>query len=98
MNATLPSYRLFLLLGLSVLIVSGLGAGWLLSTPGAPDQAAKGAAPPPTTTPARAPAVVFFGQVDLERGCTPLTPLTPGRVVEVCVGEGDAVKAGQPLV
>ena len=96
MSAALHSYRLLVLLGLSVLVVSGLGAGWLLSQQGAVPVAVP--TPLAAAEPPRNDTVVCFGQVDLERGCTPLTPVVPGRVVEVCVAEGDTVQAGQWLL
>src|SRR5262249_25122358 len=39
-------------------------------------------------------AVVCHGHVDVEDGVTALNPVQPGRVVEVAVREGQAVKAG----
>ncbi len=44
------------------------------------------------------PGVTCFGRVDLEHGITSLSPLQPGRVVEVLVEENQTVPAGALLL
>lgn len=63
-----------------------------------PTQAGSAQAAGPVPELAAAEGVICFGHVDLEHGVASLHPLTPGRVVEVAVQEGDAVQAGAVLV
>jgi multidrug resistance efflux pump len=42
--------------------------------------------------------VVCYGQVDLEHGSTPLSPLQPGRVARILARENEKVPAGAPLL
>src|SRR5260370_39092634 len=87
--------RFWLVLGLSGLVASVAGAGWLL-------QPAAGDGPRPaadeTTGARRGSRVVCLGHVDAERGVSALSPLQSGRVARVLVGEGDAVQAGGVLL
>jgi multidrug resistance efflux pump len=81
--------RLWILLGGSGLAISVAGAGWLL-------QPAAGDGPRASEdTPAR---VVCLGHVDAEPGISGLSPLQSGRIARILVKEGQAVKAGTPLL
>jgi HlyD family secretion protein len=84
--------RIWLYLGVSGLVVSVAGAGWLLQ-PAAGDgpRAAEDAA-------RRGMRVVCVGHVDTERGVSALSPLQSGRVAQILVSEGQAVKAGAVLL
>jgi multidrug resistance efflux pump len=79
------------LLGLVLMVLSVAGGNWALQggkrTTDTPEEPA----------PASERAVVCFGHVDVEQGVTPLYPLQPGRVEELHVREGQAVKAGTVL-
>jgi multidrug resistance efflux pump len=81
-------------LGISVLLASVVGTGWVLHSH-ASDGAAK-STETATATPV-AGSVVCFGHVDVEPGVTALYPVRPGRVSEVLAHEDDAVKAGTVL-
>jgi len=78
-------------LGLATLIVSTVGAGWVLShsptghSPAVPSDAVE-------------PALVCFGYVDGPAGVTALAPLVAGRVTRVEVQENEGVTAGKVLV
>jgi len=74
-------------LGFALLLSSGL-----LASP-------VGAHTPEDAAPAVAePGAICFGYVDLERGCSALAPLQPGRVAAVLVKENEQVEAGTPLL
>jgi hypothetical protein len=85
MNASRHSYRLLLLLGLSVLAVSGLGAGCLLSQPRSPEVF-------PTAT-SRIPAAA-----EKVAATTGVPPGTNGQVIDVSPVEGDANQGRQVVV
>ncbi len=93
---TQPSPRrrlsLFVLLGVACLAFSLAYAGWILKTQAGPSPAG-GAAP----ADAPMPAAVGIGHVDVEGGVTFPYPAGPGRVVDVLVREGQAVKQGDVL-
>jgi len=95
MTLPTPRTRVWLLLGVSGLVASAAGAGWLLQSaagdgPHAAAEAAAGLR--------RAARVVCLGHVDAERGVSALSPLQSGRVVRVDVTEGQTVKAGAVLL
>jgi len=52
----------------------------------------------PASSSAGPPAVACLGLVDVDGGVAALGPTQPGRVVEVCVQEGDTVAAGAVLM
>jgi multidrug resistance efflux pump len=83
-------------LGISVLMASILGTGWVLHSH-AGDSAAKSTETTAATTTPAAGSVVCFGHVDVEPGVTALYPVRPGRVSEVLVHEDDSVRAGTVL-
>lgn len=85
----------FGLLGLAVLAVSVVGSSWVLHSH-ASDPSRK--ATPAASNGVEDRQVVCFGHVDVESGVTPLYPVQPGRVEEVCVKEGDPVRAGAVLL
>jgi multidrug resistance efflux pump len=60
--------------------------------------ALKQAVDPPTPPVAKTLTGASFGRVDLEQGCSLLSPLQPGVVVEVKARENASVKAGDTLV
>jgi multidrug resistance efflux pump len=82
-------------LTLLVLVAAGAAAAsYLILRPSAP----KAARPEPPPPPTPAPAVVCLGHVDVEGGVAALGPAQPGRVIELCMHEGDAVAAGAVLL
>jgi len=83
-------------LGISVLLASVVGTGWVLHSH-AGDSAAKSTETVTATTAPTSGSVVCFGHVDVEPGITALYPVRPGRVSEVMVHEDDSVKAGTVL-
>ena len=76
--------------GMLILVGSVAGAGWWLTRP----------APLPDVPPLDPGQldVVCTGRVDVAGNVTPLVPGQAGRIVEIAVGEGDTVTAGQMLV
>jgi HlyD family secretion protein len=83
---------------LAVLAVTAAGANWFFNFHHSGDSVSTGG---PTSTEADKNdqlRVVAFGHVDVEFGVRSLHPLQPGRVAEVLVHEGDAVKAGAALL
>jgi multidrug resistance efflux pump len=87
--------RVWLFLGLSGLVASAAGAGWLLQS--AAGDGPRGAGDE-TANPRRASRVVCLGHVDTERGVAALSPLQPGRVAAIRVNEGDTVQGGSVLL
>ena len=83
--------RLAICLGVVTLVVSTLGAGWVISHSRAEHSSTVPSDP-------AEPALVCFGYVDGPAGVTPMTPLVAGRVTRVEVQENEAVKAGTVLV
>jgi multidrug resistance efflux pump len=91
-------YPLFWLLGVALLAVSVLGAGWGMRPRGAE-------APSPGNLPVHQPAspgappfVVALGYVDVTDGVISLFPMLPLKVTAVPVHEADHVKAGDVLL
>jgi multidrug resistance efflux pump len=86
---------LFWLLGVALLAVSAVGAGWVIhSNAGdSPGGGGKDAAPVSGDV-----TTNCLGVVDLERGVVMLAPLRQYPVTEVLVGENDAVTAGTVLL
>lgn len=82
----------FCMLGVASLAVSLAGSAWTLR----PSNGAN-AAPTPPASDRPLPAAVGIGHVDVEGGVVFPYPTTPGRVVEVLVKEGQAVKKGDLL-
>jgi multidrug resistance efflux pump len=79
------------LLGVATLAVSMAGAGWMMRTNAGPQPGASaggGTANSPLNC---------LGHIDVESGVSFPYPVGPGRVVEVKVREGQAVKAGDVL-
>ena len=95
MNIMRRPHRFFWLLGVALLVGTIAGAGWVLNH-------APAGTPVPRETPRErmrpgADSIICIGYVDVPLGTTPLYPLQPGRVAEVCVREGDDVTKGQVL-
>jgi len=80
------------LAGVALLAVSMIGSGWMMRSNAGP--AASSGAPVPAGP---AAALYCIGHGDVENGVTYPYPTAPGRVVEVKVREGQAVKAGDLL-
>jgi multidrug resistance efflux pump len=78
------------LLGVAALAVSLGGAGWMMRSSAGPPAAPSTGAPP-------AAQLHCIGFVDVKDGVSFPYPVLPGRVVEVKVSEGVAVKAGDLL-
>jgi multidrug resistance efflux pump len=92
MNTTRRPHRFFWLLGVVLLVGTAAGAGWVLNnapagTP-APRAGEKGRGLP------GADSIICIGYVDVPDGTTPLYPVLPGQVAEVCVKDGDKVTKG----
>ena len=79
------------LFGVALLAVSMVSAGWMMRN--------NGSAQPGTSTPTATSSALLhcIGHVDVENGVSYPYPVAPGRVVEVKVREGQAVKAGDVL-
>ncbi len=92
--------KLFLLLGLILLVVGVGGAGWVANhfwspSPSATDEASKRQT---TLEATDEEGVVCTGYVDLEHGIRSLTPLRPGRVAELVAKENQHVEAGAAIL
>ena len=92
--------KLFLLLGLVLLLVGVGGAGWVANhfwPPSSPtaDEANKRQTTPDT---ADEEGVVCTGYVDLEHGIRSLTPLRPGRVATLVAKENQHIEAGAAIL
>src|SRR6478735_1530690 len=83
--------RLAIGLGVVTLVISTVGAGWVISHSRAEHS------PTVPSDPAE-PALVCFGYVDGPAGVTALAPLVAGRVTRVEVQENEPVKAGSVLI
>jgi multidrug resistance efflux pump len=79
------------LLGVAALAVSLAGAGWMMRSDAGPSTNGSPGSGPTSAL------LYCIGHVDVENGVTYPYPVTPGRVVEVKVREGQAVKAGDVL-
>lgn len=80
------------LVGVVSLVGSHAGATWLLQAPGGLTSAS-----PTAAAPASMPAVVGVGHVDVEGGVSFPYPTSQGRVVEVPIKEGQAVRKDDVL-
>ncbi len=80
------------LLGVAALAVSLAGAGWMMRSNAGPSPGAGPLSGGPTDA-----VLHCIGHVDVKDGVTFPYPALPGRVVEVKVEEGQAVKAGDVL-
>ncbi len=79
------------LLGVALLAVSMLGSGWMMhSNAGSPNAS-------PVVPAGPAAALYCIGTCDVPNGVSYPYPTAPGRVIEVKVREGQAVKAGDLL-
>jgi multidrug resistance efflux pump len=89
--------RLYVFLGLVVLLVCAVSVGWAFQHSATADdnEARDGRA---TMAAGKSQRVVCLGDVDLEHGVTSLSVLQPGRVSEVLVHENDSVAAGAVLL
>ncbi|TMQ32591.1 MAG: biotin/lipoyl-binding protein [Planctomycetota bacterium] len=89
--------RLYVFLGLVVLLVCAVSVGWAFQHAASADdnETRDGRA---TTAAGKLQRVVCLGDVDLEHGVTSLSVLQPGRVSEVLVHENDSVAAGAVLL
>jgi multidrug resistance efflux pump len=85
--------RVFMVVGLAVLLASAVSASWVLHEPTGGDSMARDG-----KTPAAAPGVVCLGYVDLERSVASLHPLQDGRVTGIPARENEPVEAGAVLV
>jgi multidrug resistance efflux pump len=91
-------HRSRLTLGFALVLSAGMasGVGWLIA------DALRAAGPvnerASTGSPVADRGIVCFGHVDVEHGVTALAPLTPGRVTEVPVPEGQSVAEGAALI
>jgi len=89
--------RLWLVLGLLLLIVSLVGARYINGSH--PNRGPDNTTPQNPPNPKRTTGgVVASGQVDTAKGMLPLVPRQPGEVLEVYVEDGQTVKKGQPLI
>jgi multidrug resistance efflux pump len=84
--------RLFVGLGIVLLLCTAVGAGWFFN------QSATGTGPAGGDTLFNGVLAVGQGFVDVPDGLTAMHPLQVGRVKMVQVQEGDAVKAGDLLL
>jgi HlyD family secretion protein len=90
MSNLLRSSRLFVLLGVMLLIVTVVGTHYLLPT--------SGPAAPRSTSSETDGVIHCFGHVDVEGGVIALVASQPGRVVQIDQREGAAVENGAPLL
>jgi multidrug resistance efflux pump len=93
MNTIVCKSRLWLSVGVSVVLGCCVSATWAFQTGLAGEDAS-----PPARESAASPGVVCLGYVDLEPTVTSLCPLALGRVTEVLVHENDRVAAGTMLL
>lgn len=88
----------FILLGSATLACSLLGAAWALRSHGAaPPTAPAGATPAESSSEGVKIVASCLGFVDVDGGLTYPYPISPGRVVQVAVQEGQSVKASDVL-
>ncbi len=94
MNGNRRSSRLVWLLGLVLLAGTVVGAGWALNTSHAGARPGKDQEP---ASPNNFGPATFIGFGDVENGVTAISPVQPGKVVEVLAKESKEFKAGEVL-
>jgi multidrug resistance efflux pump len=96
MGTKLRTVRLYLLLGLTVLLGCAVSMTAFQRSSRAEDREPGDGSP--ATAAGKPRGVICLGDVDLERGITSLSVLQPGRVLALLVHENDSVAAGAVLL